>query len=272
LRDFDCGEILTYCGISSVNVLHAKSQWTTIGGWNENIRYLEDAEYNSRLMYIYCGVHVPEPLIMYRQHDFQKTVHMKKINRHVGELHKMQGEIRRISGMGCCGGRTNTTRPINKKVPNAGRNIPGMGIPGELDDLIKVRYVGGEGKGAHYYRGLVTGHAYKVNYGAEIFVDPRDEAPFNSMFEAMAVPKPTVAKAAVAKAVPVDRDPTEAVQKFPITEETKEYPDLTTIPYNDAIAALNDMELTTHDARALHAIEVAGRNRVRVLAYLKRRM
>ena len=272
LREFDCEEIKKYCGVASVNVLHTVSQWRSIGGWREDIRYLEDAEYNSRLMYIYCGVHISKPLILYRMHEFQKTVHKKKSNAHVTELYKIQGEIRRISGMGCCGGRSKkkvtNTRTGAVMTPQASRNIPGVGIPGETADLVQVVYTGGKGKGAHYYKGLVTRHGYKVKYGAKIFVDPRDAAPTNSMFERIVDPTQAPKQA---KEVVAERDPKEAVRKFPIMEGT-DLPDIMNISYNDVISILNDMQLSDEDIQKLHNIESQGRSRKRVMAWLQRRM
>ena len=148
-----------------------------------------------------------------------------------------------------------------------------MGIPGEIDGLVKVRYVGGEGKGSHYYRGVVTGHAYKVNYGAEIFVDPQDAAPYNSMFEILgrpAAPK-QAAEIVPEKVSPDARKPKEAVRKFPVMEGTN-LPDIMTINYNDVISILNDMELSPEQLQKLYDIEDQGRGRKRVLGWLKRRM
>jgi len=150
----------------------------------------------------------------------------------------------------------------------AGRNIPGVGIPGETADLVQVVYTGGQGKGAHYYKGLVTRHGYKVRYGAKIFVDPRDAAPTNSMFEY--VKNPTQIPKQASKVV-ADRKPKEAVRKFPVIEGT-ELPDIVNINYNDVISILSDMQLSAEDIQKLHDIETQSRKRVRVLAWLKRRM
>jgi glycosyltransferase involved in cell wall biosynthesis len=85
LLDFDCDLLYEHVGIASVSVLHTKSMWKFIGGWDEDILYLEDGEYNARLMYEYCAKRIPIPLVMYRKHEFQKThlqssVHNEKLH------------------------------------------------------------------------------------------------------------------------------------------------------------------------------------------------
>ena len=94
LLDFSCDHILKHVGFSSVNVLHRKKQWESIGGWNEELDFFEDGEYNARLFSKYCGKRFPEPLVMYRIHDSQRTVKYKKQSAYYAN--KIMQMIRRL--------------------------------------------------------------------------------------------------------------------------------------------------------------------------------
>ena len=92
LLDFQCDLLMKHIGISSVNVLHTKAQWNSVGRWDEDIEYLEDGEYNTRLMYWFCAKRVPIPVVKYRQHKYQKTrLHSSE---HEQQLRQMLVKVR----------------------------------------------------------------------------------------------------------------------------------------------------------------------------------
>lgn len=47
-------------------------------------------------------------------------------------------------------------------------------LPGEIEGRVLALYIGGQGRGKHYYRGIVSSFPYKVVYGDYVYADPRD--------------------------------------------------------------------------------------------------
>jgi len=167
LLDFTCGTVRKYAGFTSVNVLHTKEQWRSIGGYNENLELYEDGEYNARLYLTFCGVRYPEPLVEYRMHPSQRTqLYRAKASKFAKIVRNMIGGY----DMGCpsCGGKRRTGNLM--KVNSVSTSVD----PNSMDLLdaagnVLAQYVGGQGRGKHYYEGIATRYMYRVQYGAYIY-------------------------------------------------------------------------------------------------------
>ena len=267
LLDFDCAHLQKHIGISSVSVLHTVEQHKFIGGWRENIKYLEDGEYNNRLMYIYCGERVPIPVTKYRQHPDQKTAINAGIHQ---EAFKEVLQISRSFNMaGCCGGksRVKSAKVVSSMKPKKSTNVSTM--PGEKGGLILVKYVTGKGKGKHYYKGNVTKFPYKVVFGQVLYADKKDvnEA---SYFELVHGTPAAAKKVEVIKKSPR----VVATKRVPVEEvvETIDIPDIGTMRYKDVLAWLDTVEIDSSLAARILYIEKEGRNRKKIKAFLERRL
>jgi len=291
MMDFDC-DLLEKHVFASVNVLHYKMYCEMLGGWDEQIEYIEDGEYTSRLLYIYCGKRFPEAVIKYRQHKFQKTKLFK--HEHKQRLRKVLSKVRGYKMAGCCGGRRPmknpkvktkvTTTPMNAFASKGALVVPG--VPGAKEGLVLVKYVGGEGKGKHYYKGVATGFGYKVMFGQFVNVDPADVR--SSLFQEVvkerpkpvkSMPKPVALKPVVkpesvkeVERVSVFEDEVEIDENL---EGDEEYLDLTEIldkKYQVVLATLDDLAPTQEEAVIILDAEIQGKNRKKVKTYLERRL
>lgn len=181
LLDFTCEHIYTHVGFTSVNVLHRRDQWKAIGGWNSSLEFYEDGEYNARLFSIWCAVHFPEPLVEYRIHSTQRTKTYKaqsaayakivlsmirRLDMPCTSCSKRRGNVTDLSNMDTSG---NTLRVAGANTP-----VDVNSLPGEIDGRILSEYTGGQGRGKHYYRGVNTNFAYKVQYKDLVYADPAD--------------------------------------------------------------------------------------------------
>lgn len=239
LPAFRCEAVSRFC-LSSVNVLHTKAQWETVGGWDERYQLYEDWLYNSKLFLNFCGELVPEPLVFYRQHKAQSVNEYAGVERQVRSAVRSEIEIYK-GGMqvpGCCGpGRQGAqsnplrraSRPPNpsaqaaasRAVPSrTGRYGTSSPLPGaESGRLVTARYVGGQGKGPHYYIPPGTRRRYRVTHGAQVqcdIVDTCAESDFQGgrnrsllvRVEIMQAPTPApVAVAAIPPPPPPPRPP-----------------------------------------------------------------
>lgn len=279
LLDFNCDWVYTYVGFSSVNVLHKREYWRTLGGWDEGLEFYEDGEYNARLFSQWCGVRFPEPLVEYRQHSAQRTNTYKKQSNAYARL--ILAKSRRLN-MACksCGGNKSKVTAANNPVAVARATSVeeaismASNLPGELDGKVLAVYVGGKGMGKHYYQGPHTKYPYKVQHGITVYVDVEDTQG-SSLFqreEGMKVesdPVPSQAqafkdepkeeKSRVAKALDVARTP--VIRKREMVEGLDIY-DLTT----KQVMAL-DLDYET--AKQLLIIEKRGKNRKKISKYLE---
>ena len=169
--------------------------------------------------------------------------------------------------MACCGGRPKKTTSIARSNNMFTQNVPA--IPGEKEGMVLVTYTGGKGKGKHYYRGPVTKFAYKVKHGQTLNVDPLDVIAI-AMFETVAKPKTEkvleVPKKIVRtpRRIEIDRTPEEVA---PIN-----VPDISSMNYQDVLTWLDDIKPDPESAAYILDIEKKWRNRVRVKAFLERRL
>jgi hypothetical protein len=181
LLDFTCEHVYTHVGFTSVNVLHAKDQWKSVGGWNKDLEFYEDGEYNARLFARWCAVRLPEPLVEYRIHDSQRTKTYKSESAAYAKL--VLSMIRRLD-MPCstCSKRRGNTSQLSTldtsgttmRVAGGNSAVDVNSLPGEVDGRVLSQYTGGQGRGKHYYRGISTGFPYKVQYHDYVYADPSD--------------------------------------------------------------------------------------------------
>ena len=298
LMEFDCSHLCNFVGYTSVNVLHSKEQWKALGGWNEELDFYEDGEYNARLFGTYRAKRFPEPLVNYRIHHGQRTKLYSGVSKKYAD--KILSYIRRLDMAGCpggCGGKkrnggSGITRTSNSKVQITGQRgenimVDNANLPLEFEGKVLARYVGGKGKGKHYYQGLGSKTYYRnVQYGVLIYADPRDVSEEEGNPSKLIKVKHTVipsrsvpiaAPASIKKPEPIElersiveeeitRIPKVEVEKAPVTEEVEvDFDDISKMSLKD----LKGVEITCEDAKELLAIEEKGSNRPSVIRYLK---
>ena len=315
LLDFSCDAVRSKLGVAAVSVLQSVTQWKSIGGWDETINLYEDSEYNARLFLTFCAVKIFEPLLEYRQHNTQKTKRLIKESASAGR--SILYRIRRLP-MACrtCGGarRSKNLSVTTPDTTNVGVSTMGISLaekaaslPGTKDGRVLAHYVGGKGRGSHYYRGISTAFPYKVVYDGLYYVDPHDTTLYNSksFFEIVkkdsevvtaVSKKPAVEKTSEASIsdVPADaivsksifteddevafRQPVVSVEKTPVVSEVldtevvkssdKDLPDISNMTHHE----IRDLDLTQEQAAILYQREKEGRNRTNVLSSLEKKM
>ncbi|MCJ7760381.1 glycosyltransferase family 2 protein [Candidatus Bathyarchaeota archaeon] len=290
LLNFDCSHIINFVGFTSVNVLHLKSQWRDIGGYDESVDFYEDGEYNARLLGNYCGVRYPEPLIEYRIHSDQRTAHYN--SRAKEYALKLLDKIRRYN-MPCksCGGsrysemvgrsspeKVQRGDPVTVRLDQSQENVT---LPLEFEGKVLVQYAGGEGKGRHYYNGPATRTPYKVQAGSYMYVDQSDtsEANNTSLFNKVkrhgqtpteqVAPRPVVEQKVdepkVAEEVVVSRSPRKSADKAPVIDEL---PNISVMSWKE----IQNLDMTPEVAKKLLSFEEGGRNRSKVMNLLKAKL
>jgi hypothetical protein len=191
---FRCEDV-TKKSVATVNVLHSKEQWSTIGKWNESLNLYEDWEYNARLFWMYGAERVAQPLVYYRQHMGQSTKTSTNLEKNAA-VHMLQRYVEDFKGrfdMACCGKRrtssaSNATTlaaaiPSPHLVSAAGVSVPvtvsvqedlnALGDPGPGN--VWARYVGGQGMGPHDRRGSKSRKKYiRISYGQIYAVQAQD--------------------------------------------------------------------------------------------------
>jgi glycosyltransferase involved in cell wall biosynthesis len=272
LLDFSCKLAQEKLGIASVTVLHAVDQWRTIGGWNESLDLYEDAEYNSRLMLTYCGKNLHEPLLRYRQHDKQRTRNIKDTAISVQISRDILNSLRRfqVSCPACGSKRRTSAEAIASKAQVAAvANV--NNLPGTQDGRILAFYTGGKGQATHYYKGVFTHFAYRVEYGNYYYVDPNDatspETPGRRSFFVKVEKEAVVEKVEEQKLEEVvTRTPVVDVVRKPVVEPVVEesLPDVAALTVGD----IRDLDVTEETAAVLLEREKRGKGRSGVLFWL----
>lgn len=278
LLNFACQHLYEKVGLASVCVLQSKEQWKKVGGWSEHIDFYEDGEYNARLMLTFCGERYPHPLINYRIHSGQRT----KINQHRSRQQALTilQLIKEYPSM-CCGkNRKNSASSMQQgsNLIRSGLEMEAPNLPGTQGDRVLAQYVGGQGKGKHYYRGPNTKYAYKVKYGQYVYVDPLDAKeegnPISrSLFIRVSrAVEESIAPETLPKAPEkVERTPRKKVKKAPVLfkekEVSKPLPDINNLRWQKEI---RHMEFSPEQAKTLIAIEEGGKGRTKVLEHLRK--
>ena len=289
LLDFGCEHLAKKVGIAGVGVLHSVDQWKSIGGWDEQLDFYEDGEYNARLFLQHCAVRVKQPLYGYRSHANQRTkLNAKRSVPMMRKVLSMVQRYRRSGVMGCpgCGGRRTVSQAqpamLMRTPPATGGSRAPLAqrvaeLPGAQGGKVHARYIGGQGKGKHYYQGPVTKYLYKVLHDDLVInVDPRDTSNPNDPNHAQVSllvritpppppPPPKPSSVSLARE-PVRNDvvrvPTVSVQ------DVKDLPNIALIPYR----LLVTMDIAPNVAVQLLKLELNGKARKKHISYLKRRV
>lgn len=307
LLDFSCEAIRDNVGAYSVNVLHTKEQWKSVGGWDERLDFYEDGEYTARLMMRYCGQRLPEPLVRYRIHGHQRTKLYEPQREYF--TRRVMGLIGRIDDM-CCGSkrRSSANNPVQSaslftSVAQGGVQVPRseltkvmyksteLTVPLEVEGRILAKYIGGEGKGKHTYKGLATGTPYKrIMFGALVYAHPNDvydevkrEGNSSSLLRKVVVQK-VAASAPKVKKVEQPVEPVEEVagkeEREPVASDVERTPveDVDEEEFEEEEDVIDIAELTVKDAKAMKFTpeeaevlledEKQGKNRVSMVSLL----
>jgi len=277
LLDFSCDNIFKYVGFSSVNVLHRKSQWEEIGGYDESIDFYEDGEYNARLYLKWCGMHCPQPLVHYRIRAGQRTdLYKSKSAEYAKRIMKKIGGYE-MACPSCRGKRRTANLQATTPIPV---EVDVNSLPLTSGDSVLAQYVGGVGRGKHYCNGPVTGKAYKVKFGMYLYVHPSDvrkpgeisPTPFvkvtrNDIVAAPPAPTPEPTPAQAPQPVESFQVPVNEDMDFEEIAET-EPEDLPEIR-DMTVAQIKSLDMNPELAGKLLSMEKNGLNRGKVIAYLE---
>lgn len=184
-------------------------------------------------------------------------------------------------GKPCCGkgrksnvgvGAKTTQKQANEST--SGRTLAAS-IPGQSQKLVQARYVGGLGKGPHYYKGPKTKYAYRVEYGAVIQADRSDTRAESDRPTSLLV-RLVEDKIETKESAPVveqqNREPrTNVEERQPVIHNEEEYDEKDTLPdiTNLSHRRITQLDITPEIAAELLAIEKRGKNRVKVVYYLE---
>jgi hypothetical protein len=279
LLDFSCDHILNYVGFTSVNVLHTKSMWEKIGGYDEALKFYEDGDYNARLMGTYCGVRCPKPLIEYRIHKGQRTKTFQAEANNYANIIKNKVRSYKMACAGCGKRRTASNSVTNLEVVqsmNIQQNPDEMALQ-DAQGFLLAQYIGGQGRGKHWYNGVSSGNAYRVTYGIYLYVDKDDAKEPGSLMNTffIRVMRPLETKTTMTVVVPQEVQEVRIVsegENLPIVPEMRRAAVLDVQNRDISKLTLKDvqtMQLTPKLASKLLAQEQNGRNRIRIIEYLQ---
>ena len=123
--EYDFRRSLDPRGLIPVTALHSKACWQAVGGWKPELAHgLEDVEYwiaaGERG---YCGLHIPQAVLLYRRHPDSRTMRMRGARGQEGDMRQRIVELHKESyegryPVGCCGGggtRSSGNPPVVNK-------------------------------------------------------------------------------------------------------------------------------------------------------------
>ena len=308
LLGFDCDAITKKC-VASIFVLHSKEQWEAVGGWDESCNLYEDWIYNAKLMWMFCGEKIAQPLLYYRQHDLQSTVVGTEGSRHDAWLSarlEIEKYTEGASDMACCGKRRDSTKGPTNSISAAAAakgdhirrpstsaastqavnlstsvDMSGMGDPGPGN--VWALYVGGRGMGPHDRRGMASRKKYlRIKYGDHVApkaVDVISRDDFESgaancgfvALESTAPPALVKPAGEPPKILTVAPKKAVSVVRVPIESEdlTSNITTVKSMTVSEFKRWLDVTQLSLEQLIALRDAEAAGANRVGALRLLK---
>ena len=192
-----------------------------------------------------------------------------------------------------CGGRRRSSNLTNN-LTAAQRPAPKplqsriSEMPGTKDNLVLAHYIGGQGRGMHYYRGPVTKFPYRVKFDDLLHVDPRDVSEPDAVSRSSLLvrvhkdgelPKKIVGEeqsTIIIEETTVERTPVKAVSRVPVTSEDvkatvdgkvedDDLPDINKL----SVRALKKIDLELAQVEKLLEIERAHQNRPNMIMYLE---
>lgn len=191
-----------------------------------------------------------------------------------------------------CGGkrRTASSFPTAASAPVAmsgARSIETVSVasanlPLEFEGKVLATYIGGKGKGKHYYRGLGTNHPYRLTYGDTIYAFPQDvRNPENTQHNSHLV---RVVRSPAPPPAAVKKEPEPVQQPAPAEDIVTELvPERTAVRHDVARTPVEDLpeiskmsapdilktEFDPETARKLLKLEQDNLNRRKVVNYLQ---
>lgn len=220
LLDFDCDHIFNYVGFTSVNVLHRRDQWQDVGGYNKDIDFYEDGEYNAKLLCKYGGIRCPYPLVEYRMHPNQRTKRYAKEASIYAK--RILNQIRRnlMPCAGCGKRKTKSNFEGGGIVQGTFIQDP-TNMPLEQGGMVLAQYVGGQGRGKHYYQGLSSKILYRVTYGVYVYVKSQDTRAANDAANPSMLIK--YERKSTAKAVSIPSESEDMVERTAVKPKKKSF-------------------------------------------------
>lgn len=171
---------LLFRNVMHAGIMYPRKAWKETGGYPNIMRDgREDWAFNIALGRAgYCGVHLQEPLYIYRREKQNRSLTNTTPYHHGEFLRKLNQLFPDVySGrfpMGCCGGR-GTSR--SKKATRSTRKTKGEIQIARTDGYVELRYVG-KNVGTQTWYGRKTGNVYKFGLTARRqngFVHPDDK-------------------------------------------------------------------------------------------------
>lgn len=190
-KEYDFEKLLTHNQMHK-GILMPRRAWEEVGGYPEEMKYgREDWGINVALgAHGYCGVHLDEPLYLYRRDGQNRTLTNNTAewrNYFVDQMHRLYPSL--YAGerpMGCCGSGARTVKlngngaslaQVRGRMAGAMANIPGQSGFAQVEYLLPRA-------GTQQYRGAVTGTTYVFGGQRRIgYVDPRDLDGLLALFE-----------------------------------------------------------------------------------------
>jgi len=152
--EFEAGAVFHQTSIHSINVLIPKDWITAVGGFDESMVSWEDVDFFMRLAAAnYCGVRVPEPLVLYRYQTGSLREHGETIKPTLLALLRTRYSDY-MEGRKVCG----CTDTVKKKQQPLATGAAGNGN-GKAGELVRIEYVGPIGQHP------VVGTTTRQNYG-----------------------------------------------------------------------------------------------------------
>lgn len=163
LAEYDF-EKLIYKNSMHCGILYSRKAFDKVGGYPEEmVMGREDWAMNVRLgIHGYCGLHIHEPLYLYRRENHNRTLRNSTKEMRPYFESQMRGLFPEIykgeRPMACCGKGGKSKLQTNTKVVTGAKSVP-VTLPGK-EGMTLLRYVG-LNYGSMFYYGPVSGTAYK---------------------------------------------------------------------------------------------------------------
>lgn len=175
-------------------ILYPKQAWSEVGGYPESMKEgREDWAFNVALgIKGYCGVHLKEPLYIYRRHDKNRTRENTTPEWREYHMEQLQGLFPSVYAgerpMGCCGRGNNQSANKNGNGGGAGLAAARLNVGGNLMTIGAVGMVSLEyllkRAGPQVYHGEITHTPYTFGGSKKIgYVDVRDVPAFLELRE-----------------------------------------------------------------------------------------
>lgn len=173
-------------------IMYPKQAWVEAGGYAESMKEgREDWAFNVALgIKGYCGIHIKEPLYLYRRHDKNRTRENTTPEWREYHMEQLQGLFPSVYAgerpMGCCG-RGNNNTPSNggggAQMQAARLNVGGNMMAIGQEGMAQLEYLP-KRAGPQMYHGAITKTPYTFGGSRKVgYVDARDVPAFLELRE-----------------------------------------------------------------------------------------